>query len=71
MTKCIGLSNGIKNEIETINGGKKCEYKKDFMEIKLNSDDSLSLNEILKFHMLAIVVRSVFEEDGKFYPQFF
>ena len=39
------------------------------MKIKLNLDDNLSLNEILKIHNLTIVVRSVFQEDGKYYPQ--
>ena len=34
----------IKNEIKTINGGKKGEYGKDFMEIKFGTDDSLPLN---------------------------
>ena len=32
---------GIKNEIETINRGKKGEYNKDFMKIKFNTDDNL------------------------------
>ena len=41
------------------------------MKIKFNSDDDLTLNRILKLHMLTIIVRSVFEEDGKYYPQFF
>ena len=27
--------------------------------------------KILKLHMLTIIVRSVFEEDGKYYPQVF
>ena len=36
------------------------------MKIKFNSDDSLSLNETLKLHNI-IIVRSVFEEDGKCY----
>ena len=39
------------------------------MEIKFNSDDDLPLNKILKLHNLTITVRSVFEEDGKYYPQ--
>ena len=26
---------------------------------------------MLKLHMLTAIVRSVFEEDGKYYPQFF
>ena len=59
----------IKNEIETINGGKKGEYGKDFMKIKFDTDDNLPLNKQLKLHLLAIIVRSVFEESGKFYLQ--
>ena len=40
---------------------------KDYMKIKFSSDDHLPLNKLLKFHMLTIIVRSVFEEDGKYY----
>ena len=47
------------------------EYEKDYMKIKFNSDDDLPLNKTLKLHMLTIIVRSVFEEDGKYYPQVF
>ena len=39
------------------------------MKIKFNSDDDLSLNKPLNRHMLTIIVRSVFEDKGKFYPQ--
>ena len=41
------------------------------MEIKFNCDDDLSLNKPLKFHEMAINIRSIFEEDGKLYPQLF
>ena len=41
------------------------------MKIKFNSDDDLPLNKKRKLHMLTIIVRSVFEEDGKYYPQIF
>ena len=41
------------------------------MKIKFNSDDDLPLNKPLKFHAMTIFIRSVFEEDGKLYPQFF
>ena len=41
------------------------------MQIKFDTDDDLQLNELLKLNMSAIVVRSAFEEDGKFYPQIF
>ena len=41
------------------------------MKIKFNSDDNLPLNKVLKLQMLTIVVRSAFQEDGKYYPQVF
>ena len=67
---------GIKNEIETINLGKKgecnaVEYNKDFMKIKFNTDDNSSLNKPLKLHPWTMTVRCIFEEDGKFYPQLY
>ena len=62
---------GIKKEIETINGGKKIEYGKDFKKIKFNSDDDLPLNKLLKFDSITIIIRFVLSEDGKFYPQLF
>ena len=61
---------GIKNKIEAITFA-ECDYEKDFMKIKFNSDDDLPLNKPLKFHMMTIIIRSVFEEDGKLYPQVF
>ena len=39
------------------------------MKIKFNSNDNLSLNKPLKFHLMTITIRSVFDEDGKLYPQ--
>ena len=59
------------NIIQTINAGKSGEYDKDCMKIKFNSDQDLPLNKILKLDMLTIIVRSVFEEDGKYYSQNF
>ena len=41
------------------------------MKIKFNSDDDLPLNKLLKFHNITIIIRSVFSEYGKFYPQLF
>ena len=62
---------GIKNKIKAMNGGEKNDYEKDYMKIKFNSDDDLPLNKPLKFHNMTITIRSVFEEDGKLYPQLF
>ena len=39
------------------------------MKIKFDIDDDLPLNKKLKFPTMTIVIRSVFEEDGKCYPQ--
>ena len=41
------------------------------MRIKFNSDDNLPFKKLLKLHMLTIIVKFVFEEDGKYYPQVF
>ena len=53
------------------NGGKAGKFKKDFIKIKLSSNRYLFLNKILKLHSLTLIVRSVFEENGKYYPQVF
>ena len=70
MIKYIKLWDEIKNSIEKINN-RSGEYGKDFMKIKFNSDDNLPLNKTLKLHNVTIIIRSVFKEDGKFYPQVF
>ena len=62
--------NGIKNKIKEVSD-KECDHEKDCMKIKFNSDDNLPLNKPLKFHNMIITIRSVFEEDGKLYPQLF
>ena len=67
LEKYTKLWKEVKYHIQTINTGKSGEYEKDYMKIKFISDDYLPLNKILKLHMLTIIVRSVFEEDGKYY----
>ena len=62
--------NGIKDKIKEVSSG-ECDYEKDYMKIKFNSDDDLPLNKPLKFHLMTITIRSVFEEDGKLYPKVF
>ena len=62
--------NGIRNKIKEINNN-ECDYEKDYLKIKFNSDDDLPLNKLLKFRLMTITIRHVFEEDGKFYPQVF
>ena len=62
--------NGIKNKIKEVSSS-DCDYEKDCMKIKFNSDDSLPLNKQFKFHIMTIIIRCVFSEGGKFYPQRF
>ena len=69
LEKYAKLWNKIKYHIQTINAGKSGEYDKNYMKIKFSSGDDLPLNKIVMVHMLTIIVRSVFEEDGKYYPQ--
>ena len=68
--KYADVWNGIKNKIKAINGD-ECDYGEDYMKIKLNSDDDLPLNKLPKFHLMTIIIRCVFSEDGKLYPQLF
>ena len=62
---------GVKKEIETINGGEKVEYGKDFKKTRFEPSDDLPMNKPIRLHLLAIIVRCVFSEDSKFYPQLF
>ena len=70
LKKYNDLWNGIKNKIEEVSNG-KCDYEKDYMKIKFKSDDHSLLNKPLKLYNMTIIIRSVFEEDGKLYIQVF
>ena len=39
------------------------------MKIKFNSDDELPLNKITEIPIMTIVVRAIFLENNKYYPQ--
>ena len=67
LKKYNDVFNGIRSKIKKISGN-ECDYEKDYMKIKFNSDDDLPLNKQLKFHDMAITIRSIFEEDGTLYP---
>ena len=70
LKKYTDVWDGIKNETKAINDGKENDYRKNYMNIKFNSDDNLPLNKQLKFHAMTIIIRSVFE-GGKLYRQVF
>ena len=71
LKKCNDVWNGIKDKFKEVSSG-EYDYEKDYMKMKFNSDDDdLPLNKPLKFHNVTIIIRSVFKEDGKLYPQIF
>ena len=70
LKKYNDVLNGIRDKIKEISDS-QCDYEKGYIKIKLDSDDNLPLSKPLKFHLMTTTIRSVFEEDGKFYPQVF
>ena len=66
------LWNEIKYHIKTKNS-EKCnsiEYGSDIIKIILSPHDGMPLNKILKFSVLNILYKSVFQSENKYYPQF-
>ena len=47
------------------------QYDKDYMKIKFESNDNLPTDNIVNMHQVTIIIRSVFAQNGKFYPQLF
>ena len=70
LKKCGDIWNGIKNKIKEVDES-EFDYEKDYVKIKFNSDDNLSLNKPLTFYLMTITIRSIFKEDGKLYPKLF
>ena len=57
--------NEIKDYIERINNNKLEECERDYMKIKFNSNDHIPLNKQLKFPTITVIIRIIFEKDGK------
>ena len=47
------------------------DYYEKIFKIELNLDDELPLIKMIEIHSMIIVVRSVFHENSKYYPQVF
>ena len=69
LKKYAEVWSGIKDHIKKINNGQLGGYGNDYMKIKFDSDNDLLY--VLKFHILTIIIRNIFEKDGKYYPQIF
>ena len=69
--KYIELGKEIKSSINKIAHSKFSDFNKDYVVIRFDSDDTLPLNKMVKIKSLAIVIRSVLDCDGGYYPQIF
>ena len=71
LSKYSQVWNEIKDCIEKINDREVGKYNKDLMKIKFNSSDDVSLNKQLSFPKIKVIIRNIFDKDGKYYPQIF
>ena len=64
---------GIKEIIKKINDySQPIKYDDNYMIIKFNTDNNIPLNKIIYFSTITIIIiRSVTQKDGKYYPQLF
>ena len=60
--------NGIKHHIKKINDNDN-EYEKYYMKIKFNTDDDIPSGKQLYFLSIPVILRCIFEKDGRWYPE--
>ena len=64
--------NGIKEIVKKINDyNQPIKYDDNYMKIKFNTDDNISVNKIIYFPTITIIIRSITKKDDKYYPQLF
>ena len=70
MQKYQDIFDEIKEIIKKINHyGQPIKYYENYMKIKFNTDDNILLIKIIYFPRITIIIRSVTQKDGKYYPQ--
>ena len=70
LKKYANVFKSIRAEIEEITGG-IINFDKDYKKIRFESENDLPEDNIIDLHLVTIVIRSIFSEYGKFYPQLF
>ena len=70
LRKFANIWESIRAKIEE-NTGRIVQYDRDYMKIKFKSNDNLPTDYIVNMHQVTINIRSVFAQNGKFYPQLF
>ena len=70
LRKFANIWKSITAKIEE-NAGGIVQYDQDYMRIKFESNDNFSTNNIVNMHLVTIIIRRAFAQNGKFYPQLF
>ena len=70
LKKYNDVFNGIRDKIKEINSN-ECDYEKDYMKIKFNSDDDLPLNKSLEFRLMTITIRLLLKRVKNFIHKYF
>ena len=70
LRKFANIWKSIRAKIETNTGG-IVQYDKDYTKIKFESNDDLPIDNIVNMHHVTILIRSLFAQNNKFYPQLF
>ena len=70
LRKLANIWKSIRAKIEENTGG-IVQYDKNYMRTKFDSNDNLPTDNIVNMHLITIIIRSVFAQNGKFYPQLF
>ena len=70
LRKFANIWKSIRSKIEENTGG-ILQYDKNYKKIKFESNDNFPADNIVNMHQVTIIIRSVFAQNGKFYPQFF
>ena len=61
----------FKKKLKQLMVVKKLNIVQIFKKNRFESDDDLPMNKSIKLHLMTIIIRCVFSEDKKFYPQLF
>ena len=68
--KLVDILESIKNKI-TEKTWDALEYDKDYMKIKFESNNIFPTDKGVNIHAVTIIIRAIFAQDGKYYPQLF
>ena len=68
--KLVDIFESIKNKI-TEKTWDAVEYDKNYMKIKFESNNIFPTDKDVNIHLATIVIRTIFAQNGKYYPQLF